>query len=143
MKQRILIVDDDASVRQSLKRVLEDSGYSVLLAVDGEAAEAKLSSPAIDLLIVDLNMPNRDGWDVLDDARVKCPLVPIVVITGMADQLATLSIAGAAALIKKPVDPLLLLQKIEKLLSETPEERLLRINRPLEIEPPHRFDFAL
>jgi CheY-like chemotaxis protein len=143
MKKRILIVDDDLSVRQSLQEVLDHCGYSVVVAVDGEAAETKMTEGAIDLLVVDLNMPRKDGWDVLDDARAKCPLAPIIVITGMADQLATLRIAGAAALMKKPVDPGLLLHTIEKLLAETPEQRLRRISPCLEQEAPHRLEFAL
>jgi DNA-binding response OmpR family regulator len=143
MKKRLLIADDDSSVRQSLKQVLEDSGYDVLEAIDGKEAESRLHELAIDLLIVDLNMPNKDGWDVLDDVPTRHPLVPIIVITGMADQLETLRIVDAAALLKKPIDPPNLLQKIEKLLAETPEERLLRINSCREMERRPRFDFAV
>jgi DNA-binding response OmpR family regulator len=143
MKKRLLIVDDDSSVRQSLKNVLEDSGYDVLVASDGKEAESKLNSLAVDLLIVDLNMPNKSGWDVLDDVTAQHPLVPTIVITGMADQLDTLRIGGGGALLEKPIDPPNLLQRIEKLLAETPEQRLLRISSFRETEPRLRFDFAV
>jgi two-component system, chemotaxis family, chemotaxis protein CheY len=143
MKKRLLVIDDDSSVRQSLKKVLEDCGYDVLVAVDGKEAESKLNGCAVDLSIVDLNMPNKDGWDVLDDVTTRYPLLPIIVITGMADQLDTLRIIGAAALLKKPIDPPNLLQKIEQLLDENPEERLLRINSSRETEPRPRLDFAV
>jgi DNA-binding response OmpR family regulator len=143
MKKRLLIVDDDSSVRQSLKNVLEDSGYDVLVASDGKEAESKLNSLAVDLLIVDLNMPNKSGWDVLDDVTAQHPLVPTIVITGMADQLDTLRIGGGGALLEKPIDPPNLLQRIEKLLAETPEQRLLRISSSRETEPRLRFDFAV
>jgi DNA-binding response OmpR family regulator len=143
MKKRLLIVDDDSSVRQSLKKVLEDSGYEVLVASDGKEAESTLNKLAVDLLIVDLNMPTKSGWDVLDDVTAQHPLVPIIVITGMADQLDTLRIGGGGALLEKPIDPPNLLQRIEKLLAETPEQRLLRISSSRETEPRLRFDFAV
>jgi DNA-binding response OmpR family regulator len=126
MKKRLLIVDDDASVRKSLKKVLEDTGYEVITAADGVEARAHLLEPGIDLLILDLNMPNRDGWDVLEDAGAAQPLLPIIVVTGMTDQLATFCIAGVAVLMKKPVDVPILLQKVEYLLAETAEDRVRR-----------------
>lgn len=126
MKKRLLVVDDDASVRKSLRKVLEDAGYEVISATDGEEARTCLQEPGIDLLILDLNMPNRDGWDVLEDASAAQPTLPIIVVTGMTDQLATYCIVGVAVLMKKPVDVPVLLQKVERLLAETPEERLRR-----------------
>ncbi|MCI0535102.1 MAG: response regulator, partial [Verrucomicrobiales bacterium] len=65
IKERLLVVDDDGSVRDSLKKVLEETGYDVILAAGAEEAEGKIDAQEFDLLILDLNLPDRDGWDVL------------------------------------------------------------------------------
>lgn len=135
MKKHILVVDDDPAVRESAARLLEDSGYQVTLAVDGDDGEARLKDTEVDLLILDLNMPNRDGWDVLETANAGRPLLPIILITGFVDQLATMSISGAGALLEKPIDVPLLLKTIEDLLAETNEERLRRVSDHPETEP--------
>src|SRR3954453_7533264 len=83
MTKNLIVVDDDASVRESLRKVLEDAGYAVTLAADGKAAEPMLDNPKLDLLILDLNMPYRDGWDVLEDVSSNFPLLPVIIITGM------------------------------------------------------------
>lgn len=126
MNKRILAVDDDASVRESLKRILEDSGYEVVSATDGAEGEAKLKEQNFDLLILDMNMPGRDGWDVLGCANAEYPMLPVIVITGMFDQLDSTNIPGVAALLKKPIEVPQLLEVIETVLSETFEQRLER-----------------
>jgi len=135
MKKRILAVDDDASVRESLKKVLEETGYEVVLATDGTEGEIKLKEQMFDLLILDLNMPGRDGWDVLGCANSYHPLLPVIIVTGMFDQLDSTNIPGAAALLKKPVDVLPLLKVIADVLGETLEQRLGRVGGASPIEP--------
>jgi DNA-binding NtrC family response regulator len=138
MKKRLFVVDDDPAIRKALKKILEDSGYEVILAADGREAQIRLEDPnadlTFDLLIVDLNMPDRDGWDVLEQVNAKHPFMPVIIVTGIYDQLPTLAIPGVAALIKKPVDTSALLKKIEDLLAETPEKRLRRISGYFESE---------
>jgi DNA-binding NtrC family response regulator len=126
MKKRILIVDDDPSVRESLEKILVETGYDVVIATDGVDGETKLGAQAFDLLILDLNMPDRDGWDVLGCANATHPLLPVIIITGMYDQLDTTIIHGAAALLKKPIDVAPLMKVIEELLAETLEQRVGR-----------------
>jgi len=132
MKKRLLVVDDDSSVRESLKKVLMESGYDVVLACDGADARPKLDAGRIDLLILDVNMPTRDGWDVLEDVRESPRLVPVVMITGMYDQLDTTAIPGVRALLKKPLEVPLLLNTVEALLAETEEERLFAFKMSFE-----------
>lgn len=133
-KKRILTVDDDDSVRQSLKKVLEDTGYEVVAAPGGVEGEATLQQEKFDLLILDLNMPNRDGWDVLGYASANHPMLPVIIITGMFDQLETTMIPGVSALLKKPIDVLPLLKTIETLLAESLEDRLNRVSRCAPVE---------
>lgn len=124
MKKRLLVVDDDASVRESLRKVLEDSGYEVVLAADAEEAEGRFEAQEFELLVLDLNLPGRDGWDVLDYVSSCAPLLPVIVITGLVDQLATRIIPGVSALLTKPVEVPVMLKTIEDLLAATGEERL-------------------
>jgi len=128
MKKRILIVDDDGSVRASLQKILVESGYSVTVAEDGESAEDKFGQA--DLLILDLNLPIQDGWDVLGQVNSDYPLLPVIVITGLVDQLDEQTIPGASAFLEKPIEVPLLLQTIEHLLSQTAGQRKEESNRP-------------
>ena len=129
MKQCVFVVDDDPSVRDSLRVVLEMSGYDVITADNGLDVERQLENPGIDLLVLDLNMPKRDGWAVLKETSSKHLLTPVIVITGLCNQSKTLGIPGVAAFLKKPIEPPVILQRIEELLSETPEMRFQRISR--------------
>jgi CheY-like chemotaxis protein len=123
MKKRVLVVDDDGAVRDSLKNLLLESGYEVSLAADGEDAEQRLATEQIDLLLLDLEMPRRDGWDVFEKLSDNDQAMPVIIITGLADQLDTRNIPGLGALFEKPIDAADLLKKIEDLLAETVDRR--------------------
>ena len=129
MKRCVLVADDDASVRDSLKAVLETSGYDVITADDGLEVERHLDNPTVDLLVLDLNMPRRNGWAVLKETSLKHLLTPVIVITGLCNQSKLISVPGVGAFLKKPIEPHVILQHIEQLLSETPEMRFRRLSR--------------
>jgi DNA-binding NtrC family response regulator len=122
-KKNLLVVDDDASIRESLKKVLVQSGYDVVLGADGQEAQEILQQHRFDLLILDLDMPRRDGWDVIEDARAFAPAMPVVIVTGFSSQLASYHFQGVAGLMRKPVDAQVLLDEIERLLAQSPDER--------------------
>jgi DNA-binding NtrC family response regulator len=122
MKKRILIIDDDASIRSSLEKILVENGYHLVVAADGDSAQAEFAQA--DLLILDLNLPLQDGWDILGQVNSGYPLLPVVVITGLADQLDERTIPGASAFLEKPIEVPALLQIVERLLNRPPEERL-------------------
>ena len=67
--QQILVVDDDKSITKIVKAYLEQAGYRVLVAFDGESAMHTLLSEKPDLLILDLMLPDRDGWDITNSIR--------------------------------------------------------------------------
>jgi len=127
MKKRVLVVDDDAAVRQALKRVLETAGYEVGLAQDGEEATTQFLPQQTDLLLLDLNLPSQSGWDVFERLTTRYPLVPVIIITGMPNQYSTAVAAGISALIEKPVEATALLKTVGEVLSERNEERLRRM----------------
>ena len=117
-----------------MKKVLEDAGYVVTVGADGAEGEARLREQGYDLLILDMNMPGRDGWDVLGYAAAHHPMMPVMIITGMFDQLDSTVIPGVACLLKKPIEVPPLLKAIERVLDETMEQRLERVAGGLQAE---------
>lgn len=128
----VLIVDDDLATRESIGRVLRTAHYEVLLAPDGQEAIGIFASHPIDLLIVDLNLPIRDGWDVFEELTRVDPFMPVIIITGMPNQFQSAAAVGAGALLEKPVDPAVLLATMKDLLGEPNEQRLRRITGYIE-----------
>jgi CheY-like chemotaxis protein len=139
MKKRVLVVDDDDSVRASLKKVLQQAGYDVVLAGGGLEAALRFNRDPIDLLLLDLNLPNLTGWEVFEHVTTRYPLVPVIIITGMPNQYRTALAAGVGALFEKPVEVPALLKRMEELLAEPNEARLRRLHGHLNdtrYEPP-------
>jgi CheY-like chemotaxis protein len=124
---RILVVDDDHSVREMLTRVLAGEGYLVCAAADGASALEIAAATKIDLVLLDLNMPGKSGWDTFERLTAENPLLPVVIVTARANQLFTAMGAGVGALLEKPLHFPKLLQTIQQLLAEPAESRLARI----------------
>jgi len=129
MTKRILLVDDDRSIRESLSKILRAENYEVVLGENGQHAIEKQGAEHIDLLILDLNPDAsgvRNAWATLERLVGVNPLLPVVIITGRSDQRAQAETAGADALMEKPLDVPLLLQTICELLTEPMESRTRR-----------------
>ena len=139
MKKKILIVDDDASVRDSIKKVLLDEGYDVLLAADGHEAVECCDPHEIDALLLDLNLPRRGGWDIFEQFTSRNPTLPVIIITGVTGQHPVASAAGVGALMEKPLNVPGLLRTIQQLLDEPTETRLRRVTgyggKPVDSRP--------
>lgn len=128
MKTKILLVDDDSSILAALTGVLKSEGYDVRHAVNGhDALVAFHTLPDIGLVLLDLNMPVKGGWDTFERLTAINPLLPIIIITARPDQQSLAVEAGAAALMEKPLEIPVLLETMQKLLAEPPETRLARI----------------
>jgi DNA-binding response OmpR family regulator len=125
--RRILLVDDDDSVRTSIGNVLEMEGYAVVAAHDGHHAVELAAQEEFDLVLLDLNMPRKNGWDTFEELTREHPLLPVVVITARPNQLFTAVGAGAGALVEKPMDIPTLLQTIRTLLAESVTHHLARL----------------
>lgn len=118
--QRILIVDDDQEIVRLLKAYLEKAGYSVLTAYDGENALHILRREHPDLLVLDLMLPDRDGWDLTRLIRNNQSLadIPIIMLTARAedsDKIVGLEI-GADDYITKPFNPREVVARVRALL---------------------------
>ncbi len=77
----ILIVDDQACVRQLLSEELTDEGYRVTSVGDAESARAHLKASQPDLVLLDLYLDGPDGWDVLRDIKRQYPYLPVIIVT--------------------------------------------------------------
>ena len=110
----ILLIEDDAALREALQRVLQERGYEVAVVEEGEAALAWLhreSRPS--LILLDLRMPGLDGWDFLSRRRIDAslPAIPVVVMSGQLLGPERDSVLPADGFVKKPID-------MDKLLAE-------------------------
>ena len=126
MKQNILLVDDDAAVRRMLRRVLEGEDYLVSCASTGEEALQKAAGADIGLVLLDLTLPEANGWETFERLSVENPSLPVIIITARSNQLFPALASGAGALMEKPLDLPKLLRTIEDLLAEPAEARRAR-----------------
>lgn len=104
---RILLVDDDETVRVSMRLALEGLGHTVMEAADGVAAGAMQASDPCELLITDLIMPECDGVQIIREFRRLHPAVRIIAMSGggrgeAMDYLKMARILGAAQVLQKP-----------------------------------------
>ena len=120
MPQRILVVDDDRSIVKVLCSYLEQSGYQTLSAYDGEMALHQLRRERPDLVILDLMMPKRDGWEVTQMVRGDKTLAstPIIMLTARVedtDKIVGLEL-GADDYITKPFNSREVVTRVKALL---------------------------
>ena len=114
-----LVVEDDASIREALKDLLDGDGYEVLLARDGSEALKQLrvgASP--DIVVLDLRMPVMDGWEFRAIQRNDAALKHIPVVAISADGSPQAAAISAEACLRKPLDPAELLSTLERLLRD-------------------------
>lgn len=121
--RRILIVDDDESVRSLLRLTLPADGYDIVEAADGQEAFAALDR-ALDLVLLDWRMPDRSGAEVLLELKASRPELAVIVLTGAHDERTRRFAAslGADAFLTKPFSPIELLEAVERLLPEAAGE---------------------
>ena len=109
MTKRLLVVDDDADMRLTLKLALELAGYTVDVAANGREALEAQRRAAAQVLITDIFMPDSDGFEAIDSFRREFPRTKIVVVSGGAqftkrDYLPDAELMGVDATLQKPFD---------------------------------------
>ena len=127
MKKKILIADEDPGVRKALGKVLEDEGYEIVLAADSHEVLKKVTSGSVDLVLLDIGLPIKNGWDRFDCITRQVPALPVIILIGRANQYDMDVAAGVGALMEKPLDVGKLLQTAGELLAESQESRLHRL----------------
>jgi len=118
---KILVIDDEADIRESLETLLEMEGYAVDLAADGGEGLTKLTKARYDLVLLDLMLPDRNGMDVLADVRSRDEETPIIMLTAYGSvELAVNAIkAGASDYFSKPWDNEKLLIEIATMIAKS------------------------
>lgn len=113
---RILVVDDEAVIRQAVKRILEQENYEVVTATSGHTALEKVQNDDFTVVISDLKMPGMGGMEVLKSIKILQPNVPVIIITGYATvETAVDAIKnGAFDYLPKPFNPQQVKQLVEK-----------------------------
>lgn len=109
MAQRILVVDDDRQIIRLIRSYLEQANYQVLTAYDGETALHTIRRERPDLVVLDVMLPDRDGWDILrvvrsDDALADLPIIMLTARVEDTDKIVGLEL-GADDYITKPFNP--------------------------------------
>ncbi|AGL16908.1 response regulator transcription factor [Actinoplanes sp. N902-109] len=115
---RVLVVDDDPTVSDVVRRYLEQDGCEVRLAGDGHAALAAVAAERPDLVVLDLMMPGLDGLEVCRRLRARMPELPVVMLTALGeedDRVAGLEL-GADDYVTKPFSPRELVLRIRSVL---------------------------
>jgi two-component system alkaline phosphatase synthesis response regulator PhoP len=126
MSQRILVVDDDKEIVRIIRAYLEKSGYVVLTAFDGESALHITRSDRPDLVVLDLMLPDRDGWNITrviraDEALAKTPIVMLTARVESGDKIMGLD-SGADDYITKPFNPNEVVSRVRAVLRRSTGE---------------------
>lgn len=119
MKHKIMIVDDEEEIRQTIKRQLKDTGYEIIAASNGEEAIKLIGKEnvlVLDAIICDIRMPKINGVEAIAHFRKEYPSIPVIVLTGFPDvSLATKFIKdGAFEYLVKPVEKERLIEVVTK-----------------------------
>lgn len=117
---KILVVDDEENVCQSVKKILSRGGYQVDAALNVEEAVKKINENSFDLVISDLMMPKTDGMELLQIIREHYPELEVIMITGYAsiESAVRATRLGAAGYLPKPFTPVELTELTSKVLSD-------------------------
>lgn len=120
--QRIVVVDDDARIRDLLRRYLSQEGFDIVVAEDGKALSKVLLRDSVDLIVLDLMLPGEDGLSVCRRLRASNDHTPVIMLTAKGedvDRIVGLEI-GADDYLTKPFNPRELLARIHAVLRRRP-----------------------
>ena len=121
---KVLVVDDDARIRDLLRRYLTQEGFEVVLAEDGKALNRILLRDTVDLIVLDLMMPGEDGLSICRRLRAANERTPIIMLTAKGedvDRIVGLEV-GADDYLGKPFNPRELLARIHAVLRRRPAQ---------------------
>lgn len=130
---RVLIVEDEALLRAAVTEALGDAGFAVIQAPTGAEALAAVTAQPLDLVILDIALPDVDGWEVLRRVRAgdRTRALPVLILTGLdavhADQVLAM---GADAFLAKPVSAQVLVETVGRLLRRSAKERVIEGRSP-------------
>ena len=139
--QRILIIDDEAAIRESLETLLELEGYTIEVAVNGEAGLERIEENSYDLVLLDLALPGKSGLEILPLIRERHPSLPVIMITayGKVENVVDAIRSGAQNFVQKPWDNEKLLADIRSAIGlYRAEQENIHLRRAMK----QRYNFA-
>jgi len=121
--RKVLVVDDDAVVGQSIHRVLTEHGYQVRETLSGAEALEELEHQRYDMVFTDIRMPGMDGLEMAARIKVSHPNMPVVVITGYGTEAGEqrARALGVAGFLHKPLSPDMIVDNADRVLRERSE----------------------
>jgi len=124
----ILIIDDEASLRRTLARILQQAGFEVTTAASGQESLAFLSQQAFDLVYLDIRMPDMNGLEVLKKIHSNFPELPVILFTAQPDMNSAVEALryGAIDYLMKPLQPQTLIDHTRAILAQREKERRKR-----------------
>lgn len=124
----ILIVDDEASLRQTLARILQRAGFEVTTVATGKEALTLLSQQSFDLIYLDIRMPDTSGLEVLKIIHAKLPELPVILFTAQPDLNSAVEAlrSGAIDYLLKPLKPQTVIDRTETILANKQKEHRKR-----------------
>ena len=124
----ILIIDDEASLRQTLARILQRTGYEVTTAESAEAALTLIADIPFDIVYMDLRMPGMPGLEALKRIQASHPDLPVILFTAQPDVSSAVEALrlGATDYLLKPLQPQVLIERTRAILSQREKERRRR-----------------
>jgi DNA-binding NtrC family response regulator len=131
----VLIIDDEAEIRESLQTLLEMEGYDVETAADGELGLNRIGQRTFDLILLDLALPDRNGMDILSDLHTQDPGLSVIMITayGTVENAVKAMQSGAANFVQKPWDNEKLLADVRAAIARhRAEEENIQLKRALK-----------
>lgn len=135
MEGHILIIDDEASLRQTMARILQRAGYEVTTAANGNEGLALVSEQPFDLVYSDIRMPDMSGLDLLKTLHEKFPDLPVILFTAQPDLNSAVEAvrSGATDYLLKPLKPQTVIDRTNAILEKHQIERRKReIQRQIE-----------
>ena len=135
MEGHILIIDDEASLRRTMARILQRAGYEVTTAANGEEGLALVSEHSFDLVYLDIRMPDMSGLDLLKTIHAKLPELPVILFTAQPDLNSAVEAvrSGATDYLLKPLKPQMVIDRTNAILEKHQMERRKReIQRQIE-----------
>jgi CheY-like chemotaxis protein len=124
MRKKLLLADDSLTIQRVIEQTFADEAIDVATVSDGEAAVLRLGDDPPDILLADIGMPGRDGYEVALHVRRTPALahIPVILLTGAFDPVdyARARAAGCAGVLVKPFDPQMLIARVRHLLEERP-----------------------
>lgn len=124
----ILIIDDEATLRQTMARILQQAGFEVTTAENGEQGLDFLKTSSFDLIFMDLRMPGLAGLDVLKLIHARYPLLPVILFTAQPDLNSAVEAlrSGATDYMLKPLKPQVIIERAQAILANQQKEKRKR-----------------